>query len=193
MNAELLKRHQAGLEALIRARRQFLARKARPIQAGRQAIHRVPDVNAGAAFPLTPALSLGEREKHSPVDRNPDALQLSSVRSIERTTHSPVFSFELPEAEDEASDTPKTGSRTLLFPPHEPPACGARVCDPQHIRHCRAAAGHRPALQWRFPVQGFKARIFCWENSLPEGEGQGEAKAAFQESSSVRKPESSPS
>jgi hypothetical protein len=106
MNAELLKQHCAGLEDLMRARRDFLNRHLVAVEPQR----------AVGAFPLTPAHSLRERENRSPVGRQTGAFQHLPVHFGELPTHSPDYSFELPETGGKPTDVQNTRARALLFP-----------------------------------------------------------------------------
>ncbi len=105
MNQDLLKQLSSALGAQICAYRQAVAGK--PIKGSRL---------SEIAIPLTPALSLGEREKHSPICRPSDALECSPVRVTELPAHSSRFPFGPTEAGDEACDAGNTGSGALLSP-----------------------------------------------------------------------------
>ncbi len=106
MNAELLQNFYTGLETLMRERRQLLARRMLAVK---------PETLV-AAFPLTPALSLGERENRSPVALVSDALPRSPDRLNELPPRLPVPTVRLRRPGDEAGDTRITRSRESLFP-----------------------------------------------------------------------------
>jgi hypothetical protein len=95
MNQDLLQKFYNGLETLMRERRQLLARRVLAVESKASV----------AAFPLTPALSLGERENCSQA-----ALWTGAPQP------SPALSFGLKEAADEAKNILNVESRALLFP-----------------------------------------------------------------------------
>ena len=95
MNAALLQNFYTGLETLMRERRQLLARRMLAVEPS-------PSV---ASFPLTPALSLGERENHLPVHVLAGAFM-----------QSPTIPSKLPGTGDQTSDSQNVRTRDLLSP-----------------------------------------------------------------------------